>query len=414
MNHHQLVELQILHVQVLPPGTPPHLQCRPSALLIQGYRTAFTPQGPENPDDPVNPDLVDPVDPENPDNPDPDDPVDPENPDQSLIVERNDAAVDAWFAQFSDSEGSRYKPGTTPEDTSGSSSSSEDEPPPPKKPRVEPKVLHRDPQRVARRRQQEIHKPPLITPTKSKPTGGKQKKDEPTAEGSATGRGNTVASNSYWHRWKNERELGRVESMHTSKRGYFQPKSDEKKKMSLFDMYRKEVKHYQTNQEPVIPVRPFIRAVRWITTDVINRMYDPTVGTYPPEEKHMFRFQAEAYHALLEATEAYLSGHLMGAWWCARHAGRSTLMDKDIWLECKMRGITKIGDKWDDWVDHGTILDAGQPNLSDEVTYRDYPRAGPVYEKPGRAFFNAKVHNVLRFPKRERKRKPKKRSSNKS
>ena len=353
-------------------------------------------------------------DPDDPDKPDPDDPVDPENPDQSLIVERNDAAVDAWFAQFSDSEGSRYKPGTTPEDTSGSSSSSDDEPPPPKKPRVEPKVLHRDPQRVARRRQQEIHKPPLITPTKVKPTGGKQKKDEPAAAGSATGRGNTVASNSYWHRWKNERELGRVESMHTSKRGYFRPKSDEKKKMSLFDMYRKEVKHYQTNQEPVIPVRPFIRAVRWITTDVINRMYDPTVGTYPPEEKHMFRFQAEAYHALLEAAEAYLSGHLMGAWWCARHAGRSTLMDKDIWLECKMRGITKIGDKWDDWVDHGTILDAGQPNLTDEVTYHDYPRAGPTYEKPGRALFNATVHNVLRFPKRERKRKPKKRSSTKS
>ena len=346
---------------------------------------------------------------------DPTDP-DPDDPDAPVIPDRSDETVDAWFAQFSESEGSDYNPDSTPVDTS-ESSSSEDEPPPPKKARVAPtptpaptpaKVLHRDPQKVARRRQQEIHRPPLITPTqpKAKPDGGKKK------DATTSAKSNTVAANTYWHRWKEERKLGKVQSLHTSVRGYFRPSAEERAKMSDFDYYRKEVKHYQTNQEPVIPVRPFIRAIRWITTDVVNRMYDPVVGTFPPEEKQMFRFQPEAYHALLEAAEAYLSGHLMGAWWCTIHAGRRTLMEKDLWLECKMRGIEKYGDKWDEWASHGTLLDSGNINLTDTVIYRDYPRLQePVREKPGRAFFNATRHNILRFPKRARKATPKKKSS---
>ena len=77
-----------------------------------------------------------------------------------------------------------------------------------------------------------------------------------------------------------------------------------------------------------------------------------------------------------------------------------------------MRGIDKYGEKWDEWASHGTLLDSGNVNLTDKVIYRDYPRLQePVYEKPGRALFNATRHNVLRFPKRARKAKPKKKSS---
>ena len=338
-------------------GTPEHREpSTPDGDPPASPVPSFSSADPGLPDDFSSPDSEN----NQKDNPDPPDdpPVDPDNP---LIVPRNDAAVDAWFNKFAGSDGSDFEPYATPADTSGTSpdsSSTEDEPPPPKKPRVEPTKIHRDPQKVARRRQQEIHRPPLITPPKPKP--GKKKKDDTAGTSGATrGTGETVASNSYWHKWKQERELGRVASMYTSKRGYFRPSEEQKETLSLWDIYRKEVKHYQTNQEPVIPVRPFIRAVRWMTTDVVNRMYDPVVGTYPPEEKKMFRFQAEAYHALLEASEAYLSGHLLGAWWCARHAGRSTLMPKDLWLECKMRGIEKYGNKWDEWTAHGTLLDSG-------------------------------------------------------
>ena len=73
-----------------------------------------------------------------------------------------------------------------------------------------------------------------------------------------------------------------------------------------------------------------------------------------------------------------------------------------------MRGIEKYGDKWDEWIAHGTLLDSGSVNVGDKVEYRDYPHAGPVYEKPGRTLFNASRHAVLRFPKRPRKGKPKK------
>ena len=189
---------------------------------------------------------------------------------------------------------------------------------------------------------------------------------------------------------------------YTSRRGYFKPTEAALERWTPLERLKKEIKHYQTSQDLLIPVKPFTREVRYLTSVEVDRMYDPVHGTYPPEEKHQFRWQGEALFCLQEAAEGFLAGHLMGAWWCALHAGRQTLMDKDIFLECRLQGMEAVGDEAGKFKKHDTLLDSGLVNLDPAFSYKDYPKyKGKEHVKEsGRLWWNAQTHDVLRKVKR--------------
>lgn len=53
---------------------------------------------------------------------------------------------------------------------------------------------------------------------------------------------------------------------------------------------------------------------------------------------HCFRVQKLALEALQEMTELYFVHFFEDAFLCAKHAGRVTLLQKDIWLARRIRG----------------------------------------------------------------------------
>lgn len=87
----------------------------------------------------------------------------------------------------------------------------------------------------------------------------------------------------------------------------------------------REIRRYQKTTDSLIRHRPFNRVVREIAQDY-GRQEEP------------IRFQAEALVALQEAAETYLVGLMEETNLCAIHAGRKTIMSRDMQLTRRIRG----------------------------------------------------------------------------
>ena len=85
----------------------------------------------------------------------------------------------------------------------------------------------------------------------------------------------------------------------------------------------REIRKYQKSAERLLPRAPFVRVCRQILSQV-------------PHGQGC-RFSQEAITALQEVTEAYLVGLFEDAQLCAIHAGRVTLMVRDLALARKLR-----------------------------------------------------------------------------
>ena len=85
----------------------------------------------------------------------------------------------------------------------------------------------------------------------------------------------------------------------------------------------REIRRYQKSTELLIRKLPFQRLVREIAQQCFGMDY---------------RFQSTAILALQEASEAYLVGLFEDTNLCAIHAGRVTIMPKDIQLARRIRG----------------------------------------------------------------------------
>ena len=172
------------------------------------------------------------------------------------------------------------------------------------------------------------------------------------------------------------RESYRLNTAYTTARGYFKVPSDRKDRMDNLKKMRKQIRHYQTSQEILIPPLPFARLVCEVLQDVVDEIYDPRYGTLPPGEMDSFRICPEAIFALQEATEAYMVGFLTVANLLAIHAKRVAIMPKDISLAKIVRGSDQVGAVK---ADTGGIV--GRVNKSYKYTkysYIDYPfRPGP-------------------------------------
>ena len=90
----------------------------------------------------------------------------------------------------------------------------------------------------------------------------------------------------------------------------------------------KEIRQYQRSYDLLIRKLPFARLVREVAIDLLPT----TVG---PE----LRWQSHAIQALQEAAEAYLVHLFEDTNLCALHAKRVTIMQKDIQLARRIRGI---------------------------------------------------------------------------
>lgn len=86
----------------------------------------------------------------------------------------------------------------------------------------------------------------------------------------------------------------------------------------------REIRKYQRSTELLLRKAPFQRLVREITE---------SVGTENDK-----RWQVAAVSALQEAAEAYLVSMLEDSNVCAIHAGRVTVMPKDMQLARRLRG----------------------------------------------------------------------------
>lgn len=87
----------------------------------------------------------------------------------------------------------------------------------------------------------------------------------------------------------------------------------------------REIRKYQKSTELLIRKLPFQRLVREVASDF----------------KTDLRFQSTAVLALQEATEAYITGVFEDTNLCAIHAGRVTIMPKDMKLAMRIRGQEK-------------------------------------------------------------------------
>ena len=84
----------------------------------------------------------------------------------------------------------------------------------------------------------------------------------------------------------------------------------------------REIRKYQKSTELLIRKLPFQRLVREIAADY----------------KSDLRFLSSAVGAIQEATEAYMVGLFEDTNICAIHAGRVTIMPKDMQLARRIRG----------------------------------------------------------------------------
>ncbi|PHH49526.1 histone H3-like centromeric protein hH3v [Ceratocystis fimbriata CBS 114723] len=88
----------------------------------------------------------------------------------------------------------------------------------------------------------------------------------------------------------------------------------------------REIREYQSSTKLLIQKLPFSRLVREIAL------------RYRPEDEEM-RWQSQAIMALQEAAEAFLVHLFEDTNLCAIHAKRVTIMQKDIQLARRIRGV---------------------------------------------------------------------------
>lgn len=90
----------------------------------------------------------------------------------------------------------------------------------------------------------------------------------------------------------------------------------------------KEIRRYQRSFDLLIRKLPFARLVREVALDML-----------PAEVGAELRWQSHAIQALQEAAEAFLVHLFEDTNLCAIHAKRVTIMQKDIQLARRIRGI---------------------------------------------------------------------------
>ncbi|KAM4055645.1 core histone h2A/H2B/H3/H4 domain-containing protein [Hirsutella rhossiliensis] len=88
----------------------------------------------------------------------------------------------------------------------------------------------------------------------------------------------------------------------------------------------REIRQYQSGTKLLLLKLPFMRLVREIGMD------------FRPRGRE-FRWQSQAIQALQEAAEAFMVHLFEDAQLCAIHARRVTVMQKDIQLARRIRGI---------------------------------------------------------------------------
>ncbi len=122
------------------------------------------------------------------------------------------------------------------------------------------------------------------------------------------------------------------------KRSKVAPKKERKKmRWRPGTVTLRRIRKYQKSTKTLVQRLPFQRVVREIA-----RGYNSDV-----------RFQASSLLALQEATEAYVVGLFEDVNLCAIHAGRVTIMSKDMHLARRIRGETLMSEyhdlmaKWD-------------------------------------------------------------------
>lgn len=98
-------------------------------------------------------------------------------------------------------------------------------------------------------------------------------------------------------------------------------------------MALREIRHYQKTTELLIPKLPFARLVREVANDYVTGAYSGLGGGVG------LRWQSTAIMALQEAAEAYLVHLFEDANLCAIHAKRVTIMQRDIQLARRIRGM---------------------------------------------------------------------------
>ncbi|KAF9884336.1 centromeric DNA-binding histone H3-like protein cse4 [Aspergillus nanangensis] len=90
----------------------------------------------------------------------------------------------------------------------------------------------------------------------------------------------------------------------------------------------KEIRKYQRSYDLLIAKLPFARLVREVALDIL-----------PVERGSELRWQSHAIQALQEAAEAFLVHLFEDTNLCAIHAKRVTIMQKDIQLARRIRGV---------------------------------------------------------------------------
>ena len=102
----------------------------------------------------------------------------------------------------------------------------------------------------------------------------------------------------------------------------------------------REIRQYQKTTELLIRKRPFKLLVQEIADAVAFGMKQNRMVGENSTTDHGIRFQTTAIMALQEAAECYLVGLFEDSNLCAIHAGRVTVMPKDIGLARRIRGET--------------------------------------------------------------------------
>lgn len=93
-------------------------------------------------------------------------------------------------------------------------------------------------------------------------------------------------------------------------------------------MALKEIRKYQRSYDLLIAKLPFARLVREVAHDLL-----------PAEVGAELRWQSHAIQALQEAAEAFMVHLFEDTNLCAIHAKRVTIMQKDIQLARRIRGV---------------------------------------------------------------------------
>lgn len=111
------------------------------------------------------------------------------------------------------------------------------------------------------------------------------------------------------------------------------PTQEKKRRYKPGTVALREIRKYQRSTDLLISKLPFARVVREVADDFIEANYDSSASAVG------LRWQSSAILALQEATEAYLVHLFEDANLCAIHAKRVTIMQRDIQLARRIRGV---------------------------------------------------------------------------